>query len=135
MKTYSELMKMNSFEERFKYLKLDSSVGAETFGSDRYLNQILYKSPKWRSIRDQVFIRDNGCDLGDCDHKIFGRFIIHHMNPISIDDINNRNPKIFDPEFLITTTHETHNALHYGDESILDKHSFVERKPGDTKLW
>lgn len=134
IKTYSELIMLNTFIERFNYLKLEGSVGIETFGFDRYLNQALYKSREWKRVRDQVIIRDCGCDLGIEDREIFGRIIIHHMNPISELQVQRRDPVIFDPEFLICTTIETHNAIHYSDEEILFK-DIIERKPEDTKLW
>lgn len=135
MRTYSELIQLPSFEDRFKYLKLDSNVGTETFGVERYLNQVLYTSKEWRSLRDKIFIRDNGCDLASSDRPIYGRYLIHHMNPITIEDITNRRDFIFDPEFLITTTHKTHNAIHYSDDSLITNNIVIDRKPGDTKLW
>lgn len=135
IKTYTELMQLHSFEDRFRYLKLNGIVANETFGFDRYLNQRFYKSTEWRQIREKVIIRDQGCDLGCNDHPIFGNIIIHHMNPISLDDIENNPEVLLDPEFLICVSLETHNALHYGDESILDKNRLVERKPGDTIPW
>lgn len=135
IKTYTELMQFHSFEDRFRYLKLNGVVANETFGFDRYLNQRFYKSAEWRKIREQVMIRDQGCDLGCNDHPIFGNIIIHHMNPISLDDIENNPEVLLDPEFLICVSLETHNALHYGDESILNKNRLVERKPGDTIPW
>ncbi len=135
IKTYTELMQLHSFEDRFRYLKLNGIVANETFGFDRYLNQRFYKSTEWRQIREKVIIRDQGCDLGCSDHPIFGNIIIHHMNPISLDDIENNPEVLLDPEFLICVSLETHNALHYGDESILDKNRLVERKPGDTIPW
>lgn len=135
MRTYSELIQLPTFEERFGYLKLDSSVGSETFGTDRYLNQVLYTSKEWKSLRDKIFIRDGGCDLASPDRAIYGRYLIHHMNPITIEDIVNRRDFIFDPEFLITTTHKTHNAIHYSDDSLITSNIVVDRKPGDTKLW
>lgn len=135
IKTYTELMQLHSFEDRFRYLKLNGIVANETFGFDRYLNQRFYKSAEWRQVREQVIIRDQGCDLGCIDHPIFGNIIIHHMNPISLDDIENNPEVLLDPEFLICVSLETHNALHYGDESILNKNRLVERKPGDTIPW
>lgn len=134
MKTYSELSKLNTFYERFEYLKLGGIVGAETFGYDRYLNQALYRSPEWKRIRNLVITRDNACDLGAEGFEIPERIIIHHMNPITIEQIAKRDPIIFDPEFLISTTHNTHNAIHYGDESLLPKEPVVRTK-GDTCPW
>lgn len=134
MKTYSELLKLKTFEERFEYLKLDGSVGSETFGFDRYVNQALYRSKEWKKVRNEVIIRDLGCDLGMEGHEIHKRPIIHHMNPITMEQIINRDPIIFDKEGLITVTHKTHNAIHYGDSSQLSSEP-TERKPGDTKLW
>lgn len=135
MKTYSELIKLESFEDRFNYLSLDGKVGADTFGFDRYLNQALYKSPEWKKARQAVILRDNGCDLGVDGYDIErGRVIIHHMNPISKEQVLNRDSIIFDPEFLITTTHRTHNAIHYGDEDQICK-GFVERTKNDTIPW
>lgn len=134
-RTYSELSKLKTFEERFEYLKLSGEVGRETFGYDRYLNQMLYKMPEWKSARDKTIIRDNGCDLGIQDREIQGRAIVHHMNPITVEDILNRNPKVFDPEYLITTVHKTHNAIHYGDERLLVSSAPVERTQNDTCPW
>lgn len=134
VRTYSQLIKLPTFEERFEYLKLSGEVGIETFGFDRYLNQIFYRSKEWRKVRRDVIIRDNGCDLGMEGYDIFGKIHIHHMNPIDADDVLTRKPHIFDPEYLICVSFNTHNAIHYSDESILPKLP-VERKPGDTKLW
>lgn len=134
IRTYSDLLEMDSFIDRYRYLKLNGSVGMETFGFDRYLNQALYKSYEWKKARDIVMIRDEGHDLGVRDRLIGGPIIIHHMNPITEQDIVNRNPVIFDPDFLISTSINTHNAIHYGDESLLI-HDIVERRPNDTVLW
>lgn len=134
MKTYSELSKLSTYEERFEYLKLDGQVGSDTFGYDRYLNQALYKSREWKRTRDKVITRDKGCDLGIEGYEINSKPIIHHMNPITIDDIRNRDPKVFDPDFLITVTHPTHNAIHYGTEQRISRVP-VERKAGDTCPW
>lgn len=136
IKTYSELITFNSFEERYNYLKLNGQVGSTTFGYDRYLNQILYKSREWKRIRDLVILRDKACDLGVEGHDIFdGRnIIVHHMNPITIEQIQNRDPMIFDPELLITTIHRTHNAIHYGDESLIAKGPII-RTVNDTCPW
>lgn len=134
IKTYSELSQLKTFKERFNYLKLGGSIGIETFGFDRYLNQALYRSPEWRRVRQQVIIRDGACDLGVDGVGIYGRVIIHHMNPITEEQILNRDENIFDPEFLICTSIDTHNAIHYGAD---DPQAFelIERKPGDTCPW
>ena len=134
IKTYSELITLPTFEERFEYLKLGGKVGRETFGYDRYLNQMLYKLPEWLSVRDEVIVRDNGCDLGVLGREVYGRILVHHMNPITVEDILNRNPAIFDPEFLISTTKNTHDAIHYSDESLLVKDPIVRSK-NDTCPW
>lgn len=134
IKTYSELSKLTTFEERYNYLRLSGLVGKETFGFDRYLNQVFYKSSKWRSIRDFVIVRDNGCDLGIEGREIHGRIIIHHMNPITIQDITQQTDFLLDPEFLISTVHETHNAIHYGDMNLLIREP-VKRQRNDTCPW
>lgn len=134
MRRYSELILIPTFAERFDYLQLNGSVGKETFGFDRYLNQVLYRSKEWRDIRDYVIIRDNCCDLGMEDRMILSRPIVHHMNPISMEDIYKRSKDIFDPDFLITVSHETHNAIHYGDKNLLILGP-VERTPNDTCPW
>lgn len=134
IKTYSELSRLATFEERYQYLRLDGIVGKETFGFDRYLNQVFYRSRQWKSIRDSVIIRDNGCDLGVEGHEIHGRIIIHHMNPITIKDIENESEFLLNPEFLICTVHNTHNAIHYGDENLLIRMP-VERYKNDTCPW
>ena len=135
LRTYTELSKLPTYIERFDYLKLGGRVGADTFGFDRYLNQKFYRNdPLWRSTRDIVIIRDNGCDLGVEGYEIHGKIIVHHMNPITMDDIIKKRDWIYDPEFLICTVHNTHNAIHYGDENLLIKGP-VERKPNDTCLW
>lgn len=134
IRNYSELIKLPTFLERFRYLKLDGAVGIETFGFDRYLNQALYRSQEWQKVRNQIIIRDMGCDLAIPKREIIGRIIIHHMNPITEDDIRERNPIMFDPEFLICTTINTHNAIHYSDESMLMIGPTIRTK-GDTKLW
>lgn len=133
-KTYSELSKLRTFEERFEYLKLQGVVGDDTFGYDRYLNQIFYKSPEWRRVRDEVIVRDRGCDLGIIGREIGGRIIIHHINPMSVNDIHNNNPMLFDPENLICVSLLTHNAIHYSDSSILMKDP-IERTKNDTCPW
>lgn len=134
IRSYSELRRLETFEDRFQYLSLKGSVGASTFGFDRYLNQRFYTSKQWRDIRHHVIVRDEGCDLGVKDHEIYDRILIHHMNPITPEDITHGDSDILDPEFLITTCHATHNAIHYGDERLLPK-PLVERSRGDTKLW
>ena len=134
IRRYSELSTLLTFEERFEYLKLDGIVGEETFGFDRYFNQRFYRSQQWRSVRDHVIIRDNGCDLGIEGFEIHGRIIIHHMNPITMEDILNESPYLFDTEFLICVTHNTHNAIHYSDEKLLVTGP-VERRPNDTCPW
>ena len=145
IKTYSELITIPSFEERFRYLQLDGQIVIETFGYDRYLNQILYNSKDWRSFRNYIIIRDNACDLAHEDHeipswrdengKLHGpKILIHHINPIMLVDIEKRNPMIFDPENVITTILSTHNAIHYGDESLLPKKP-IERSQNDTCPW
>lgn len=134
IRTYSELKRFDTFIDRYNYLKLAGRVGIETFGIDRYINQGLYKSKKWRRIRDEVIIRDEACDLGIPRYDLYDRIIIHHMNPITMEDIEEENPDIFNPEFLICTSFMTHNAIHYGDESLLPKEP-IERKPGDTCPW
>lgn len=132
--TYSELKRFQTFEERFEYAKLGGTVGESTFGFDRYLNQALYTSSEWRSLRNKVIIRDNGCDLGVDGHDIGKYIIVHHMNPITIEDLDERNEDIFNPEFLICVSRNTHNAIHFGDESLLPKGP-VERRPNDTCPW
>lgn len=134
IKTYSELAQLPTFLERFRYLKLSGQVGQETFGFDRYLNQSFYHSNEWRPIRDYVIARDLGCDLGIEGYEIHGRIYIHHMNPITADDIKRATEFLLDPEYLICTTHNTHNAIHYGDASLLITEP-VERAPYDTCPW
>lgn len=134
IRTYSELIKLPTFEERFQYLKLDGDVGVETFGFDRYLNQAFYSSDEWKSIRNQVIIRDNGCDLGIEGREIYKRIIIHHMNPITKEDLLYRTEYLLNQEYMICTMKNTHDAIHYGDENLLFKEP-VERKPNDTCPW
>lgn len=133
-RTFRELSKLKTFEERYQYLRVNGVVGESTFGYDRYLNQILYTSKRWKNLRDDIIIRDNGCDLGIDDYKIYGRIIIHHMNPITIEDVEFEKDIVFDPEFLICTTLDTHNAIHYGNVSLLKK-DLIERKKNDTCPW
>lgn len=135
IRTYSELITLPTFEERFEYLKLSGRVGDETFGRDRYLNQLLYqRSDEWKASRREVILRDNGCDLGCEGYEIYGQIIVHHMNPITIDDVMNLDPKVFDPEFLISTMHRTHNAIHYGNADLLIT-APIERRKNDTCPW
>lgn len=134
IRTYSELVTFTSFEDRFAYLKLEGIVGKETFGSDRYINQMLYRSKKWKRIRDEIIIRDNGCDLGVEGYNIYGRVIIHHMNPITKEDIEKETDYLYNPEFLISTTTSTHNAIHYGNEKLISKQP-IERRKNDTCPW
>jgi hypothetical protein len=134
IRTYSELRRLDTFEERYRYLALRGNVGASTFGFDRYKNQMFYRSTQWRQIRHHVIARDNGCDLGIDGYDIHDRIYIHHMNPMTVEDISHGDDDILDPEYLITTTHRTHNAIHYGDETLLPRR-LVERRPGDTRLW
>lgn len=134
IKTYSELITLPTFEERFEYLKIGGKVGVDTFGFDRYLNQIFYRSDEWKSIRDEVIIRDNGCDLGIEGREIYSRIIVHHMNPITKDDILNRSDFLLNPEFLICTIKLTHDAIHYGDSSILFTEPVIRTK-NDTCPW
>lgn len=133
IRRYSELCRLRTFEERFDYLKLQGVVGESTFGFDRYLNQLLYRSSEWKKVRNAVIVRDDGCDMGLADYPA-NRIIVHHMNPLSVEDLENRSELIFDPEFLICVSFNTHNAIHFGDETLLPKLP-VERKPGDTCPW
>lgn len=136
IKTYSELIQLGTYADRFKYLKLNGKVGEDTFGCNRYLNQIFYKSPEWLRVRDIVIVRDSGCDLGCLDREIRGqKILIHHIEPITVDDIRMRSEKLLDPENLITVTKRTHDAIHYGDESILMATMPIERTPNDTCPW
>ena len=134
IKTYSDLIKLETFEERYQYLRLNGKIGEETFGFDRYLNQIFYKSYEWKRIRNSVILRDKGCDLGIDDREIGGRIYIHHMNPITKNDILNRTEVLLNPEYLISVSKNTHDAIHYGDESLLIL-STIERTENDTCPW
>ena len=134
IKCYSELILLPTFQARYQYLRLNGEVGKETFGFDRYMNQFFYRSPEWRRVRDFVISRDEGCDLGIPGREIFGRVIIHHMNPIRPEDIRNRSELLLNPEYLITTIHDTHLAIHYGDEHLLLQEP-VERRPNDSCPW
>ena len=133
-RSYTELSRLSTFSERFQYLTLRGQVGDITFGSDRWLNQAFYTSTQWRSIRSAVIARDEGCDLGIEGYEIHKGLYIHHMNPITVDDLRHGNEDILDPEYLIVVTHKTHNAIHYGDPNQVPR-QLVERGPGDTKLW
>lgn len=135
LKSYLELILLPTFEDRFEYLKLNGVPSEETFGGHRQLNQILYQSYEWQKIRRRVIIRDNGCDLGITDRPIQKRILIHHINPITIEMVLNHDPAVFDLNNLITTCHDTHEAIHYGDQNLLIPSKPTERKPGDTKLW
>lgn len=134
IRTYSELIALPTYEERYRYLRLGGRVGEETFGFDRYINQLFYKSDEWIALRDEIIIRDNGCDLGIEGREIHGRILIHHMNPITVDDIVKRSKFLLDPEYLITTVKATHDAIHYGDESKLITVP-RERSKNDTCPW
>lgn len=133
-RSYRELRRIQTFEDRYLYLALRGSVGESTFGFERHLNQTFYRSRQWRQMRNQIIVRDDGMDLGVPDHPIQGNIIIHHMNPMTVNDLVDGNDSILDPEFLICVSHRTHNAIHYGDESLLPR-PFVERRPGDTRSW
>lgn len=134
IRSYSELITIPTFEERYEYLRLGGKVGEETFGFDRYLNQTFYRSNEWQDIRDHVIIRDNGCDLAMLGREIYGRILVHHMNPIRMEDIVNRSKYLLDPEYLISTTKLTHDAIHYGDSSLLIA-APIERSKNDTCPW
>lgn len=133
-KSYYELSRFQTFEERFEYLQVNSVVGASTFGHERFLNQEFYRSREWKDARNYVIARDNGCDLGIPGFEIYDRIIVHHMNPMSPDVIEHGDPSILDPEYLISVTHSTHNAIHFGDKSLLPQ-PFVERSPNDHMPW
>lgn len=134
IRTYSELMTLPTFEERYEYLRLSGRVGEETFGFDRYINQKFYRSKEWQAVRDYVIVRDNGCDLGVDGREIYSKILIHHMNPITKDDVLNRSDFLLNPEYLICTTKTTHDAIHYGDASLLMTGP-IERRPNDTCPW
>lgn len=133
-KSYHEMIEISNFFDRFNYVKLEGYVGASTFGSNRYLNQMLYRSYEWKKFRNEIVLRDNGCDLADPDREIGGIIIVHHLNPITIDDVAQRRSCVFDPDNVVCVSHITHEAIHYGDESLLIKDP-VERYPGDTIPW
>ena len=134
IRTYSELSQLATFEERYRYLRLGGRVGKETFGFDRWINQMFYKDPEWLKVRDVVIMRDNGCDLGIEGREIYSRIIVHHMNPITKADILDRSKFLLDPEYLICTVKNTHDAIHYGDENLLITLP-MERSPNDTCPW
>lgn len=134
IRTYSRLRRFDTFLERYRYLSLRGKVGESTFGFDRHVNQAFYRSTEWRQTRDRIIVRDNGCDLGVEGYEIHSGLHIHHLNPITLQQIEAGDPCLFDPENLITVTQNTHNAIHYGDERMLPR-PLVERRPGDTKLW
>lgn len=134
-KSYSEMQTLSTFEERFSYVKLHGDVGEDTFGYDRFLNQDFYKSREWKQARAYVIARDNGCDLGIKDRPISGHIYVHHINPLTKEDIINCSAKMFDPDNLVCVSQETHNAIHYGDESIVHKYDYVERSPDDQCPW
>lgn len=134
IKSYSELIKIPTYKERFEYLKLNGIVGKDTFGYDRYLNQAFYNSPEWRRFRRDIIIRDNGCDLACEGYEIRGKIILHHINPLTQDDLLNRREVLFDPENIICVTHNTHNAIHYGDANLLITGP-IERTANDTCPW
>lgn len=134
IRRYSRLKSLETFAERFRYLRLQGSIGRDSFGFDRHINQAFYKSREWQDVRNFVIVRDNGCDLGVEGYEIHEGIHVHHMNPMGPEDIIHGNPKILDPEYLITTTHRTHNAIHYGDEKQIPR-QLTERRPGDTELW
>lgn len=133
VRRYSELQQLVTFEDRFDYLRLDGQVADPTFAHARWMNQVFYTSAQWRSVRDYVIVRDNGCDLGVPGYEVHYGILVHHMNPMTVEDIEQGREWILDPEFLISTSKRTHNAIHYGGD--LPRRSVVERKPGDTKLW
>lgn len=135
IRTYSELCKLHTVEERFNYLKIGDKVGASTFGFDRYLNQIFYKNKEWKDIRNQVILRDQGCEMGLEGYEINGSVYVHHMNPISIHDLKEWSPYLIEPEYLICVSYKVHNAIHFGDNKILSMFEVKERTPNDTKLW
>lgn len=134
-RTYSELSKLQTFEERFDYLKLSGEVASDTFGFDRYINQQFYRSKEWKRIRDYVIVRDNGCNLGIPDNEIIGTIYIHHMNPLTVDDIEKSSDNLLNPEYLICVSMQTHNAIHYGTEDYKNKNKIVDRTSNDTCPW
>lgn len=135
IRTYHELSKLKTYRERFEYLLLNGVVAEDTFGFDRYFNQKFYKSIEWRRLRNHIIIRDNACDLGLDGYDIFGKVIVHHMNPICLDDISSCSEFLMNPDYLICVSMDTHNAIHYGDLGYLDAKKQIVRRPNDTKLW
>ena len=135
IKTYEELITMDNYLDRYRYLKLDGIVAHDTFGSKRWMNQMFYRSKEWRQLRNKIIIRDKGCDLGLIDYPIGGRIIIHHLNPITIDDFTNNPDCMLDPNNVVCVSHNTHEAIHFGDEKILGAVEYIERKPNDTCPW
>lgn len=134
IKTYSELIQLPTFQERFEYLKLDGQVGVQTFGFDRYINQQFYRSTEWKRIKNSVIVRDNGCDMAHPDYPIYGKMVVHHLNPVDEDDVLMQRDILINPEYLVCVSLLTHNAIHYGDFNILPK-PYVERQPNDTCPW
>jgi len=134
IRRYSELRKLLSFEDRYGYLRLKGIVGKDTFGYDRYINQSFYHSTEWRHVRDEIIVRDNGCDLGIPGYEIHSKILIHHMNPLMLKNLTEGDPDIINPDFLVCTSFRTHQAIHYGDKSLLPSIP-IQRKPNDTKLW
>ena len=134
IRTYSELITIPTFEERFEYLQLKGSVGKDTFGYDRHLNQVLYRSPEWKRLRNQIIIRDCGCDLACEGYDIHSKVLIHHLNPITVEDVLARSRKVFDPDNLVCVSHNTHNAIHYGDVDLLATGPIIRTK-NDTCPW
>ena len=134
IRTYSELITIPTFEERFEYLQLKGSVGKDTFGYDRYLNQVLYRSPEWKRLRNQIIIRDDGCDLACDGYDVYGKVLIHHLNPITVEDVLARSRKVFDPDNLVCVSHNTHNGIHYGDVDLLVTGPMIRTK-NDTCPW
>lgn len=134
IRTYSELIRIPTFKDRFEYLKLNGDVGESTFGFDRYLNQIFYRSKEWRQLRNEIIVRDNACDMALNGHELFDKIIIHHMNPITQEAIVHRDETILDPDYLVCVSPITHNAIHYGSFELINN-NYTERKPGDTLLW
>lgn len=134
IRTYSQMIALPTYEERYEYLRLGGRVGEDTFGFDRYLNQVFYRSQRWKSIRDKVIIRDNGCDLATEGYDICGKILIHHMNPITVEDIEQESEFLLNPEYMVCVTHNTHNAIHYGDKNLLIT-APIERRPNDMCPW
>lgn len=135
MKSYSELIRLHTFEERFNYLRLNGVVANETFGFDRYLNQRFYRSPEWKRVRQQVIVRDQGNDMGCPGYPIRGDIYVHHINPVTAEDIEENPDLLLNPDNLICVSLQTHNAIHYGDDTIVREKTVIDRRPGDTKLW